>query len=136
MIVAEPASGSALVQEDGSVLYTNTVSSAEVVSDEFSYRVTDVDGGESELAIVSIAITPAANIPPVAAADSATVEIGGTVSIAVLGNDDDPDGVLVPGSVLLSDPAVGSVVLELDPDESIAGTAVVYTHDGLSLIHI
>ena len=68
------------------------------------------------------------NNAPVAMADTVAVQIGGSVIIPVLGNDTDSDGVLDPDSVLASDPAAGSVLLE--SNGTIAGTSIMYVHDG------
>lgn len=58
-------------------------------SDSFSYTISD--GFDSDSANVTVTVTEVNNLP-IAAADSATVAVGGTVTIDVLANDSDPDG--------------------------------------------
>jgi len=58
-IVSEPANGSVTVQSDGTVLYTHVVNEHAhhtAGSDTFSYKVIDVDNGESEPATVTVVI--------------------------------------------------------------------------------
>ena len=58
-IVSEPANGSATVQSDGTVLYTHVVNEHAhhtAGSDTFSYKVIDVDNGESAPATVTVVI--------------------------------------------------------------------------------
>ncbi|MEO0531594.1 MAG: PQQ-dependent sugar dehydrogenase, partial [Planctomycetota bacterium] len=65
------------------------------------------------------------NRPPVANDDTATVATGATVSIDLLANDSDSDGVLNPATTRIIDqPASGTV--SIDPLTGIA----TYTHDG------
>jgi hypothetical protein len=59
--------------------------------DTFSYTVAD-STGLSATAVVTVTVTAAPNAAPNAAPDIASVEIGHTVTIPVLGNDADPDG--------------------------------------------
>lgn len=61
----------------------------------FTYRVTDTAGRSDtgEVAVRVLGIEPtAAALPPIANADSDVVTAGSSVSVDVLGNDDDPDG--------------------------------------------
>ena len=66
------------------------------------------------------------NVAPVAQDDVANlVTIGGSTTIDVLSNDNDPDGAIEPGSVVIVDePANGSVVVDPSTGE------ITYTHDG------
>ncbi len=59
-------------------------------SDNFTYRAVDPAGASSE-ATVHISVEPA-NDPPLASDDEAETEEDGSVDIAVLSNDEDPDG--------------------------------------------
>jgi len=62
---------------------------------------------------------------PVAIDDAATVDQGGSVSIAVLNNDRDDADALYPGAIsIVNPPAAGSVNLDS------ASGALVYVHDG------
>ena len=100
-----------------------------------SYTMTvypsDVAGNYSPANRISRSFSVAsvvANVAPLAVADSVMVEIGGSVSVAVLANDEDSDGSLVANTVSFSQPGTGSAALE--SDGTVAGTAIVYTHDG------
>ncbi|AUV82844.1 hypothetical protein C2R22_15360 [Salinigranum rubrum] len=65
------------------------------------------------------------NSPPVATDDSASVSQGGSTTVDVLANDDDPDGSLDPTTVqVTSYPASGTLVVDA------ATGAIEYTHDG------
>src|SRR5690606_29460527 len=59
--------------------------------DTFTYRVRDGGGLESNLATVTINVTPG-NAPPLAVDDTAVANGTDPVTITVLGNDSDPDG--------------------------------------------
>ena len=87
-------------------------------SDMFTYTISDGNGG-ADTATVTVTVDPV-NDPPVAQDDSDTTDEDVPVTIAVLGNDSDPDGdALVVQSV--TQPTNGSVVNH--------GTDVVYTPD-------
>ncbi|GAA0789393.1 Ig-like domain-containing protein [Marinobacterium sediminicola] len=60
-------------------------------TDRFDYTVTDGKGG-SDSASVIVTVVAATNTAPIANDDSATTSKGSSVTIAVLGNDYDPDG--------------------------------------------
>ena len=83
LIVSGPSNGTAVVQGDGTVLYTNAAGDPLIETDTFSYTLTDIDGGVSDPATVTITIEPVSN-PPVAVADNAEVVSGESVSIACL----------------------------------------------------
>ncbi|WP_341502585.1 Ig-like domain-containing protein [Gallaecimonas sp. GXIMD4217] len=82
--------GSARINSDGSISFTPA--SGFSGTETFSYNISDGKGGSAS-ASVSVTVAPAepANEAPMALADSASVS-GGSVTIAVLGNDYDPDG--------------------------------------------
>ena len=71
---------------------------------------------------MTITVTPA-NDPPVAVDDTDTVAEGGTVSVAVLGNDTDPDQ---PPQTLV----IQSVTQGANGTVAINGANVTYTHNG------
>ena len=121
VIVQSPAHGNASIQTDGSILYVHD--GGEANSDSFTYTVDDADGVTSNEASVELSIEPLPNVGPVASDDSATVLQGGEVTIAVLGNDSDPDGDLLMLSIV-AEPAAGSLALNEDD-----GTFT-YTHSG------
>ena len=109
-IQSHPASGSVNVDTvSGVVTYTPTADS--FGSDSFTYTVQDDDGGTSNVATVSITMTPV-NDAPVANNDTATLMEDNTFTINVLGNDSDVDGTLVNTSVtVVSAPTSGTAVV-------------------------
>jgi hypothetical protein len=65
------------------------------------------------------------NQNPTASDDSATVDAGGSVTVDVLANDDDPEGNLDPSTVTIDQsPAYGTVSVDQSTGE------ITYTHDG------
>lgn len=83
---SQPAHGTVSLSGN-SLVYTPTTNY--VGSDSFSYTAKDSLGAVSGNATVTLSVTNAA---PVAAGDSRTTSFNTAVSIAVLGNDSDPDG--------------------------------------------
>ncbi|MGI0500047.1 Ig-like domain-containing protein [Limnospira platensis] len=68
------------------------------------------------LPIATVFLTIEENQPPTANDDNATVRTGNTVTINVLSNDSDPDGVLVPDTVTVVDlPDYGNITVLLIP---------------------
>jgi hypothetical protein len=115
------ANGSVFVNANQSVTYTPSANVSG--EDTFTYTLCDPQGA-CDVASVTITVNPV-NDPPVAEDDTATVDEGATVDVAVLANDHDVEGDNLT-VVALSDPARGSAVVNLD------GT-VAYTPDaGLS----
>ena len=87
--------------------------------DAFTYQVCD-DDGACDQATVTVTVG-AVNDAPVAVDDAAFTPEDTPVSVAVLANDLDGDGTLVPGSVvILSPPANGTVTVH--PDGSVTYT--------------
>ncbi|WP_432471312.1 Ig-like domain-containing protein [Amphritea sp. HPY] len=82
----QPANGS-VSQDSSSLVYSPD--SGYYGNDSFSYTISD--GFDNASANVAVTVSEVNN-PPIAAADSATVAQGDTVTIAVLTNDSDPDG--------------------------------------------
>ena len=119
--VSSTAHGTLTLNADGTFSYTHDGS--EVFTDSFTYKVND-GLHDSNVATVSITITPVNDNAPVASNDAATVAEGATATISVLGNDTDAD---LPANTLtvikVSDPAHGTVTLNAD------GTFT-YVHDG------
>ena len=100
----------AVVQLDGTILYTPSAGTDTENPVTFTYTVQDDDGATSNTATVTVVVTPAPNLAPLAVNDSEdenglplTVAIGSSVTIDVLSNDSD-DGELVASSVLPSIP--------------------------------
>ncbi|BAI90467.1 Ig-like domain-containing protein [Arthrospira platensis NCB002] len=121
-VVDLPDYGNITVNPNGTITYSHDGSSTN--SDRFTYTVEDDDGAISNLATVSLTIQE--NQPPTANDDNATVLIGNAVTINVLSNDSDPDGVLIPDTVTVVDsPNYGHITV--NPNGTIT-----YSHDGSS----
>ncbi len=112
--------GNAVNNGDGTVTFTHDGS--ETTGASFKYTINDDGGATSNVATVSISVTPQ-NDAPVAVDDAGTVDEGGSVTIDVADNDSDVDGTIVLNSVNPSIPANGTAVSNGD------GT-VTYTHNG------
>ena len=106
------ALGTTLVESDGSVTYSNTSGSAGD-TDTFSYMIEDEAEG-TDTATVTVTLLAAANIDPIASNDTADVEIGGSVTISVLANDEDQDGDVAALTVTATDGALGTTLVESD----------------------
>ncbi|WP_103103015.1 retention module-containing protein, partial [Pseudomonas sp. LFM046] len=120
-VTSGPANGTLTVNADGTVSYQHNGS--ETTADSFTYTIKDQSGAESNPVTVSIGVTPV-NDAPVAVADTATVNEGGSVNINVAGNDSDADDGLDLGSIVIgTNPAHGTLTVNAD------GT-VSYQHDG------
>ncbi|NNL06475.1 MAG: cadherin-like domain-containing protein, partial [Gammaproteobacteria bacterium] len=120
-IVSRPASGTTVVNADGSVDYSHDGSNT--TTDTFTYTIKDNSAAVSNTATVSITINAPVNIPPTAANDAFTVNKGSTTTLNVSANDDDADDGLDFASIsIVAMPANGTVAVNSD------GT-VNYTHD-------
>lgn len=121
VITQQPAHGSIIIHDDGTVTYTHDGS--ETTSDSFQYTIKDNIGLTSNVATVTIAINPV-NDAPIAEDDAATVDEGGSVLIDLAANDSDADSSLdLTSIVIVQQPAHGSLQMNGD------GT-VTYLHDG------
>ncbi|OED35410.1 hypothetical protein AB833_29690 [Chromatiales bacterium (ex Bugula neritina AB1)] len=108
-VTVVPENGAAVVNADGSVIYTPAESFTG--TDTFEYSIDDGAGGTAT-ATVTIEVA-AVNVPPVAADDLASTQINDLISIDVLGNDTDADGDLLAVTVVVQPPAgSASVVTE------------------------
>ncbi|MCB1739094.1 MAG: S8 family serine peptidase [Gammaproteobacteria bacterium] len=90
-----------------------------------SYLVNSATPGTRQIDV--LAAMQLANNPPVAVADSATVDEQGQVTIPVTGNDSDPEGswtLVFPVDIVPGTPIPGTVV----PDPT--SGSIVFTHDG------
>ncbi|QVL33192.1 tandem-95 repeat protein [Telmatocola sphagniphila] len=128
-ISTQPSHGTVKVNSDGTVDYTNDGTSN--TSDSFQYTIKDTDGNISNAGTVTITV----NQPPVANADTASVNVGSTVSINVLANDTDPQNSLVPGSVtVVQAPTNGTATANSDgtisytPNTSTTATSDTFTY--------
>ena len=115
--VTTPASGSTVVQAEGTILYTPD---ADFCGDEpFTYRVSDGHNGSDEAPItVKVACI---NDTPVAREDTANTDEDTPVRVSVLANDSDADGNTLSVSAI-SDPEHGSAAINADQ-------TVLYTPD-------
>ena len=121
VVITQAASyGNALLQADGTVLYTHTGGASANGTDTFSYAVADDDTDLSNVAEVVVTI----DTPPVAQDDSATVVAGASISIEALTNDTDSYGTLDPTTLVVTVAA-----LHGDAEVQADGT-VLYTHNG------
>ncbi|KZN36431.1 hypothetical protein N480_17180 [Pseudoalteromonas luteoviolacea S2607] len=130
-IVTAPENGSASIESaEHTIVYIPA--SGFVGVDTFEYRVQDNRGDFSNTATVTVTVS-AANQPPIANNDSAEVEIGKSVFIAVLENDSDPDG-LIDFSTLevVSSPTKGTVTVESTGAFSYAHTGTAVGTDNFS----
>ena len=111
IVVSGPANGSAVVQSTtGMILYTPQTNFTG--NDSFTYQVNDVSGALSNIATVSITVSPV-NDTPVANPDFATTPEDIAVSIPVLANDIDVDHTLNASSlIVISDPANGTALVQ------------------------
>ena len=85
--VSAPNNGTATIK-DGTILYTPDPGFDG--EDRFSYVISD--GKDADTAEVIVTVEPIPNKAPIAADDFAETEAGNAVAIAVMVNDNDPDG--------------------------------------------
>ena len=104
-VVSPPVHGSA-VKTGGAITYTPAAGFAGV--DNFRYTIRNTSGTVSNIATATV-IVKRSNKLPVARNDAASTLSSASVTINILSNDYDPDGSLLPGTVvLMSQPASGS----------------------------
>ncbi|MFO0897506.1 MAG: Ig-like domain-containing protein [Pirellulales bacterium] len=113
LLVTEPQHGTLQFRSDGSFTYKPNANYNG--TDSFTYRAND-GSGNSDLATVTLTITPLPD-NPIAQADAYTVAEDGQLVVAaangVLKNDNDPDGEGLR-AVKLSDPASGKLSFNAD----------------------
>ncbi len=109
-LVRNAAHGSVANAGNGKFSYTPAAGFAGV--DDFTYTISNTDGAISNIATATV-IVKRANKLPVARDDTAATLSNASVTIDVLANDNDPDGSLLPDSVVvLSQPASGSASVD------------------------
>ena len=135
--VADAVNGTVTLSEDKATV-TYTHDGSETTSGSFTYTVSD--GTATDMATVTITVT-AANDPPVATDDTATVAEGGSVDIAastLLANDSDAEGDdlivtavagAVNGTVMLSE-SKATVTFAHDGSETSSGSFTYTVSDG------
>ncbi|ETX30615.1 type I secretion protein [Roseivivax isoporae LMG 25204] len=106
--VTQPANGTVVVNDDGTITYTPTGAFTGV--DTFTYEIDDGHGG-TDTATVSVTVSNDGdgNVAPVGVDDTAITTAGEAVSIDVLANDTDGDGDILGVSAFLSGPANGTL---------------------------
>jgi lipopolysaccharide export system protein LptA len=121
VIVNTPTHGTAVLGVGGVVEYTHNGSESTV--DSFTYRVSDVSGKASNLATVSISITPV-NDPPVAVNDAASIPSNVAAIVDLAANDfDSDDGLNLASIEIGTQPANGTLTVQADGKVS-------YVHNG------
>jgi len=117
-VVSGPSHGSLTLNADGTFTYTPEADYNG--TDSFVYSVTDAKNATSNLATVTINVTPV-NDAPVATDDSYTTDEGTQLTGNVLGNDTDIDGDTLTVSVGTG-PQHGSLTLNADGSFTYAPT--------------
>ena len=106
-IASCPGGATCVPNGDGTVTYTPPANFEGNAT--FTYTIQDTQGGTSAPGTVTIAVS-GINDPPVAANDSGTTNQGVPITLNVVSNDSDLDGVVIPGSaVLVTGASNGSV---------------------------
>jgi hypothetical protein len=109
-LVSHPTHGTAVVNPDGTITYTAMGNLTG--TDTFTYTVMDDNGATSNAATVLVRVNR-----PTATADFGSVTGTSPITLNVLANDTDPDGIqhLVASSVtLVSNPSHGTAVVNAD----------------------
>jgi len=109
-LVVAPRNGGVSLTSNGSFTYTHNGS--ETTADSFIYRAND-GIANSNLAVVSITITPVNNSPD-AIPDLAITTAETPVTINLTANDSDPDSAIDPTSVQVTHPGNGSIINNLN----------------------
>ena len=110
VITSQPSHGN-VTSSNGRVTYTPDTDF--FGSDGFTYQVRDHSGALSNEASVTLTITPV-NDPPVASDDSVTTGKNRPVTIDVLANDNDSEGLQGVSVQLVNQPPSGSVTINND----------------------
>jgi gliding motility-associated-like protein len=109
-VIVNPLHGNVVINPNGTITYTPAPNY--YGNDTLTYRICD-DGVPlpvlCDTARVFIVVVPV-NDPPIALPDNATTNEDTPVTISVLNNDSDPDGLIVPSTVVVtSNPSNGTV---------------------------
>ena len=116
-----PANGTVTLLPSGEVRYQHD--GTETTTDSYQYTVTDADGAVSNVATVSVAITPVNDIPA-SADDAFTLNEGGSGTLNIIANDTDPDDGLDNSSVVITNPPANGSVSVLPTGN------ITYQHNG------
>lgn len=110
-LVAGPTGGSLTPAADGSFQYT---ADPGTTLDSFTYVASD-GVATSNVATVNITIVPAVNLPPIAVDDRVATLRNTVLMINVLANDSDPDGLIDPRTVVITNqPTRGGTATALE----------------------
>lgn len=108
-IVTAPTRGTAVVNNDGTITYTN--GGGEFASDAFTYTVRDSQGNLSNSGTVNVTVTPVNDLP-VATNDTFTVNEGATATLNLSTNDIDAENQLNRNSIqIITQPTNGTVTV-------------------------
>lgn len=108
--LTNPAKGTVTLNANGSFTYTPNTGT--FGADSFTYRVTDSDGGVSNVATVTFLVSQ----PPTAVNNSYTASFGVPLNVTapgVLGNDTDPQGLALT-AILVTSPTKGTFTFNSD----------------------
>lgn len=126
-IVTAPTRGTAVVNANGTITYTN--GGGEFLTDSLTYTVRDAQGNISNTATVNITITPVNDLP-VAVADAFTVTEGATTTLNIGQNDTDAENRLNLSSIVITQqPASGTVTVGTNGNVTYTGNATALTTD-------
>jgi VCBS repeat-containing protein len=106
-IVGVPAHGNVVVNGNGNVTYSHD--GGETTADSFTYTISDAQGAVSNVATVTLTITPI-NDPPLAVNDAASGNEDTVITGNVLANDSDVDSPTLT-AVLKTSPTHGTLTL-------------------------
>jgi predicted outer membrane repeat protein len=122
-IVSGPTNGTIdSINADGTVTYTHNGSAT--ITDSFTYTINDLAAATSNTVTVSLVVN-LLNVPPIAVANSFTVNEGSTNTLNLAGNDlDVDDGLDLTSITIVAGPTNGSIT-GINPDGTVA-----YTHSG------
>lgn len=129
-IVTQPLRGTAEVNADGTITYTN--GGGGFTTDLLTYTVRDSQGNLSNVGTVNITIT-AQNSLPIAGADNFTVTSGVASELNLGTNDSSPEGRLDLGSiVIVQQPANGIVTVGTNGNVTYTSTVTGATSDSFT----
>ncbi len=127
VIVTQPTRGTAVVNANGTITYTN--GGGEFLADSLTYTVKDAAGNTSNTATVAITITPVNDLP-VAVADAFTVTEGAVTTLNIGQNDADAENRLNLGSIVITQqPASGTVTVGTNGNVIYTGNPTALTTD-------
>lgn len=113
-VIEAPALGAAVANADGTISVTLGGNSLRLV-DRLRYRVADLEGFESNIATVTFRRFSLPNLSPALSDDTFSVTNNSVTDLAVLANDLDPDGVLDPSTVQVTEvPSNGTATANAD----------------------